>query len=192
MIQHPKAARRSSVLRYLVTAGIFILGAGLIPWIATAQQNALYQAAPDLPPVISNYPAPQLAFLDLTGKPVSLDDYPGTVVLVNNWATWCPPCKAEMPELQEYYSAHAADDFVVVAIESGDPASGVTAFVQEYGLTFPIWLDPQGTALKIFNNPNLPSSYVINRKGNICLAWLGAVTGEMLELYVTPLIKENG
>jgi thiol-disulfide isomerase/thioredoxin len=114
--------RRLTAFITLIAGGIFLLGAALIPLLANAQQKALDSAAPLLPPVTTNYPAPQLALIDLKGKPVSIEDYRGQVILVNNWATWCPPCKTEMPELQAYYSAHAAEGFVVLAIESGEPA----------------------------------------------------------------------
>ncbi|MCX6038087.1 MAG: TlpA disulfide reductase family protein [Chloroflexi bacterium] len=173
-----------------IAAGIFLLGAGLIPLLANAQQKALDSAAPIFPPTTTDYPALQLELTDLQGKPVSIEDYRGQVILVNNWATWCPPCKTEMSELQAYYTAHAAEGFVVVAIESGEPADQVASFVQEYGMSFPVWLDPQGTALEIFQNWNLPSSYVIDRDGIIRLAWTGAINQATLEQYVTPLLEE--
>jgi peroxiredoxin len=92
--------------------------------------------------------------------------------------------------LQAYYTAHAAEGFVVVAIESGEPADQVASFVQEYGMSFPVWLDPQGTALEIFQNWNLPSSYVIDRDGRIRLSWTGVVNQPTLEQYVIPLLEE--
>jgi peroxiredoxin len=174
-----------------VVGGIFLLGAGLIPLLVNAQQKTLDSAAPILPPVTSSYPAPQLALTDLQGKPVSIEDYRGQVILVNNWATWCPPCKTEMPELQAYYTAHTTEGFVVVAIESGEPADQVTFFVQEYRMSFPIWLDPQSTALEIFQNWNLPNSYVIDRDGIVRLSWTGGINQLTLEQYVTPLLEEN-
>lgn len=190
MAESNKTNRRLTTFITFIAAGIFLLGAGLIPLLANAQQKALDSAAPIFPPTTTDYPAPQLALTDLQGKPVSIEDYRGQVILVNNWATWCPPCKTEMPELQAYYTAHAAEGFVVVAIESGEPADQVASFVQEYGMAFPVWLDPQGTALEIFQNWNLPSSYVIDRDGIIRLAWTGAINQATLEQYVTPLLEE--
>jgi len=113
------------------------------------------------------------------------------VILVNNWAIWCPPCKTEMPELQAYYIAHAAEGFMVIAIESGKPADQVASFVKNYGMTFPVWLDPQITALEIFQNWNLPSSYAIDRDGIVRLSWTGGINQPTLEQYVTPLLEEN-
>jgi peroxiredoxin len=191
MIESKKNKRSSAAILTLVAGGIFLIGAGLIPLLVNAQQKALDAAAPIFPPATTNFETPQLALTDLQGNPVSLGDYRGQVILVNNWATWCPPCKIEMPELQSYYIAHKTEGFVVLAIESGEPADQVASFVKEYGITFPVWLDPQGKALEVFQNWDLPSSYVIDRKGIVRFTWTGAINQPTLEQYVTPLLKEN-
>ncbi len=71
-----------------------------------------------------------------------LSDYAGKVVLLNAWATWCPPCKAEMPDLNAYYHAHQDEGFVILAINAGDSASVAAAFADQIGLSFPVLLDP--------------------------------------------------
>ena len=114
----------------------------------------------------------------------------GQVVLVNNWATWCPPCRAEMPELEAYFRAHANEGFLLVGINSGDTQAQVLEFIKEYELTFPMWLDPTGLALHEFKNNALPSSYVIDKSGTVRFVWTGAVSLEALETYVTPLLAE--
>jgi len=158
----------------------------LLPdWGSTAAARATSAV-----PVAVNFAAPELRLTDLQGRPVSLSDYRGRVVLVNNWATWCPPCKAEMPTLQEYFEEHRHQNFTIVAIEAGEPAAEVAAFVQQYGLTFPVWLDPAQEATSAFRNPGLPSSYVIDADGMVRLAWTGAISREMLEKFVTPLLEE--
>ena len=191
MAESKQTNRRSTAFITFIAGGIFLLGAGLIPLLVNAQQKALAGVTPILPPVTTNFPAPQLALTDVQGNLVSLEDYRGQVILVNNWATWCPPCKLEMPELQAYYTAHAADGFVVIAIESGEPADQVASFVKDYGMTFPVWLDPHGAALEFFQNWNLPSSYVIDRQGIIRYSWTGGINQPTLEQYVTPLLEEN-
>jgi peroxiredoxin len=191
MIEPKKTNRRSTVFITLLASGIFLLGAGLIPLLINAQQKALGSVAPVLPPATTNYPAPRLELTDLRGNPDSIENYHGQVILVNNWATWCPPCRLEMPELQAYYDAHVAQGFVVIAIESGDPIDQVASFVQEFGLTFPVWLDPKSKSLETFNNWDLPSSYVIDRDGIVRLSWTGGVTRSTLEQFVTPLLEEN-
>ena len=188
-IRDPAPNRRTALYLTLIAAGVFLLGGALIPLLVQAQAEALTTAGTGRPPAVANYPAPELALTDLQGRPASLADYRGQVVLVNNWATWCPPCKLEMPELQAYYQAHAADGFVVIAIESGEPADVVENFVQVFGLTFPVWLDPQGLALEAFANFNLPSSYVVDRDGNVRMFWTGMIDQQALEHHVTPLLR---
>ena len=95
-----------------------------------------------------------------------------------------------MPDLQAYYAAHLQNGFVVVAIESGEPAKTVSAFVQKNALTFPVWLDQGEFALEAFNNWDLPSSYLIDQGGIIRMSWTGPVDQASLEKYVTPLLEK--
>ena len=171
--------------------GIFLLGAGLIPLFAAAQQKALAGATPISAPVLLDSAAPDLALKDLAGRAVSIGDLRGQVILVNNWATWCPPCKDEIPELEAYQAAHQEEEFLVVAIESGESAEQVAAFVRENGVTLTIWLDPSSSALDAFQNWDLPSSYLIDREGRLRMAWTGAINQATLEKNVTPLLEEN-
>lgn len=141
-------------------------------------------------PVSVNFPAPDLELENLNGKVETLKDFHGQVVLVNNWATWCPPCKAEMPTLSDYYNDHADEGFAVIAIESGDPREKVLDYVEEYDLPFTVWLDAHAQAMQAFQNQNLPSSYVIDRSGIVRFAWTGEINRELLEKYVTPMLSE--
>jgi len=140
-------------------------------------------------PVEVNYPAPDLELSDLSLNEVSLTQFLDEIILVNNWATWCPPCKAEMPTLQAYYMKHKDDGFLIIAIESGESPEEVSEFVEDYGITFPVWIDRKGEALAAFKNWDLPSSYVIDRSGVVRLTWTGEISLEMLENYVTPLLE---
>lgn len=174
---------------------ILLLGLGLSLILA-----AVIRMVQDLPPrtdlsavpVKVSYSAPQLELTDTAGNPASLADYSGRVVLVNLWATWCPPCKAEMPAFESFYQKHKDEGFVIVAINDGDPTQDVLQFVEDYGLTFPVWLDPQYIATEqAFKTLNLPSSFVIDREGTIVLSWVGGTNLKTLEKYVTPVIKEQ-
>jgi peroxiredoxin len=142
-------------------------------------------------PVAVNFAAPEVQLTDLDGRPVALSNYQGQVVLYNAWATWCPPCKEEMPTLEAYYEAHRQAGFVVIAIEDGEPVAEVAAFVRDHGLTFPVWPDLKWVATTAFKSNNLPTSFVIDRRGIVRLTWTGAITQATLEQYVTPLISEQ-
>jgi thiol-disulfide isomerase/thioredoxin len=141
-------------------------------------------------PAQVDFASPKLTLTDLSGKPVSLDDYRGSVVLVNLWATWCPPCREEMPALQTFYEKHKSDGFVIASINQEETREVVEPFVKEFGLTFPVWLDLNYQAEKEFKTNSLPSSFVIDRTGRVRLMWVGGISKKNLEKYVTDIIKE--
>jgi thiol-disulfide isomerase/thioredoxin len=177
----------------LVGVGLIVLGATAMIFLPRAGAASTPASPADLSvvPVNVNFPAPALELADLQGNPASLKDYQGQVVLVNLWATWCPPCKAEMPTLNAFYQDYRDKGFTIVAINDGDPAEDVAQFVKNYGLTFSVWLDPTYKATEqAFKTRNLPSSYVIDRTGTVRLMWVGEITREKLEQYVVPLIME--
>ena len=143
-------------------------------------------------PVKVNYNAPELTLTDIQGVEHSISDYRGQVVLINLWATWCIPCREEMPALQSFYNKNKDKGFTVIAINDGDPLTDVLQFVKEYDLSFPIWLDPTYIATEqAFKTMNLPSSFVINRAGTVQLLWVGGISRAMLDEYVTPIIMEK-
>jgi peroxiredoxin len=175
-----------------IALGFFLIGSAIV-WMALPRGSgsaAGEEGQPSFAPLAVSFPAPDLALETLTGETRSLEDYRGNVVLINNWATWCPPCKAEMPVLEAYYEDKAAKGFMIVAIEAGDAKETVADFARNYGLEFQVWLDPQGAALRAFGNGNLPNSYVLDRQGTVRYAWTGEVDRAMLEEYVTPLLAE--
>lgn len=184
---------RATLALTIVGLGLVLIGVAAFFMIYTPTQTGSARTAQQLSaiPVAVNFAAPELKLTDVEGVSASLSDYRGQVVLVNLWATWCPPCKKEMPTLQAFYTAHQADGFTIIAVNDGDPSADVKKFVQDYQLTFPVWLDPKYTATEVaFKNMSLPSSYVIDREGVIRLQWVGEITNDMLEKYVTPMITE--
>lgn len=180
---------RQSLSLGLIGFGLILIGGAAFFLLSKPNPNA-NAGGLGIRPAILDRPAPQLTLSDLEGKLVSLGDYHGQVVLVNNWVTWCPPCRAEMPVLEAYYQAHRDKGFVILAIEAGDPAAEVSAFVQKYRLSFPVLLDPEGRSLAAFQNMALPNTYVIDRQGRVRLAWTGPVDQTTLETYLTPLLQE--
>lgn len=177
-----------------IGVGLIILGGLALLLLTRTSQTAGGEDVQNFTPAVPMsvaFPAPELHLNEMGGAPVSLADYKGQVVLVNNWAFWCPPCRAELPELQSYYEKHQADDFTVIGIEAGGELVDVKYHADLYKLSFPIWLDPQTQALRAFRNGSLPNSYVVDREGTVRLAWNGPINLAMLEKYVTPLIREQ-
>ena len=172
----------------LVGAGLLVLGIASLTLLpgrsSSAAENQLHAV-----PQSVHFPAPDLKLTGLDGQPVALADLRGQVVLVNNWATWCPPCRAEMPVLEAYYLEHRGQNFVLVGIDASESSAEVADFVDQYDLSFPIWLDPNNEALRGFYNAALPNSYVIDAEGQVVLGWTGGISRQLLEAHVTPLLE---
>ena len=133
--------------------------------------------------------APAFTLKDVDSKVVSLADYKGHPVLVNFWATWCAPCRAEMPHLVAAYEKHKAEGFVLLAIDltNGDDESAVRPYMKEFGMTFPVLFDSDGSAQNAFRLRGLPSSYFINRHGVIRFTYIGAMTLEFIEARIMDI-----
>ncbi len=180
----------------LITVGLGILLIGIAALFLMPANNASSSTGaragepPSSVPVPVEYDVPKLALANLSGKPESLEDYEGQVVLVNLWATWCPPCKAELPVLQAYYEDHVAEGFVILGVDSQEKPEAVEKYITTTDVTYPIWIDEKGEAGKAFNTFTLPASFVIDRKGTVRLAWTGAISKSMLEKHITPIIQE--
>ena len=188
--QKPK--QKSPLPLILIGVGLIVIAVAFVIFMPKDGNTTAASEPGEIPASIPgemNYPAPELTLTDMQDQTVSLADYRGQWVLVNNWATWCPPCRAEMPELKAFYEAHKDEGFVLIAISSGDTKAQIADFTQEYGLSFPMWQDPTSASLRAFRMDYLPSSFVIDPSGTVRLAWTGAVSLETLEKYVTPLMQ---
>ncbi len=138
---------------------------------------ALAKYGPDVQQVEVGSRAPDFRAVDLaTGDSVSLRDrYRGTVTLVNVWATWCVPCRVEMPAMEKLYQELAPRGFRIaaVSIDEGSP-EGVQAFGQELGLSFDILQDRSTTVQQIYQTTGVPESFLLNREGVIVKRVIGA------------------
>lgn len=189
MAARRKNQNQQTLILLVIGAGLVLVAVAALLALPKAQEQVAAQDLSAIPAAV-NFPAPEVQLTNLDGQPVALSDFHGQVVLYNAWATWCPPCKEEMPTLQAYYEAYKENGFVIVAIEDGQPVDEVRAFVDEHKLTFPIWPDPEWKATTAFRTDNLPTSFVIDRDGTVRLTWTGAISRAMLEQYVTPLLKQ--
>ena len=177
----------------MITIGVGIVLLGIAAFVVMAAKPPASAEAEDeysSIPLPVEYDAPELALTNLAGEDESLADYRGNVVMVNLWATWCPPCKAELPVLQEYYDDHKDEGFVIIGIDSQEPPERVESYIKTTTVKYPIWIDLDGAAGMAFNSFSLPASFVIDRDGVVRLAWTGAISKNMLEKHVTPLIQQ--
>ena len=194
--------------------GLIALGAIAI-WaiLITQSLNPLAQARRERPTVdASTFPAavaqidpnaigwsvgslaPEIQLHDLKGDTVRLSDFRGKPVLVNFWATWCVPCRTEMPLIERKYREYKdSPGFVILAVDVKDD-SGIDAvrqFLAELSLTFPVLLDSEGRAETAYNILGLPTSFFIDRQGVIRATRVGAMSEEYIEAQLQKIFKEE-
>ncbi len=166
---------RSRVLAWSILV-VLIVGAGWIWWHrvpATAQQ------VESLP--LKDHRAPDFTLETVDGGTVALSDLRGHPVVLNFWATWCPPCRAEMPELQAAYDLYSSGGLVVLGVNQGETQAQVQAYRQELGLTFPIALDRQYQASERYAVNSLPTTFFIDREGIIRTIVVGQMNAALLK-----------
>ena len=119
--------------------------------------------------------APDYKAITLDGTPVSISDYQGKVILVNVWATWCEPCREEMPALGELHRMFPDSDFEVIGVSIDDPGSEqpIMRVMEADNVTYPVWLDPENRFQFAFRTIGVPESFLIDEDGQIIYHWKG-------------------
>lgn len=138
--------------------------------------------------VVVGQSAPQFQLSNLAGETVSLDDFSGNVVVLNFWATWCPPCRAEMPGIQSVYETHQGDGVTVIAINAQENIDLVSSFQEEFALTFPVLLDSNGQAMNLYQAHSLPTTIILDRNGVVRHIQSGPITAVQLETIISSLL----
>ncbi len=148
-----------------------------LPWVTMTIILVCLMVLPvwgQLPAPETNHVSPDFTLPDLDGNQINLSNYRGKVVLLNFWATWCPPCRLEMPTMEKAYQKYRHKGFEVLAVSvDAGPKSAVEHFLQELGLTFQVLLDPDMETLRTFRGFSLPTTFVIDRHGVIRSRELG-------------------
>ncbi len=122
----------------------------------------------------ASFPAPDFSVIDLQGNHHRLSEFRGKVVLLNIWATWCAPCRQEMPSMEVLQRKFEGRDFVILAVsQDEDGRSAVEPFVKEFGLTFPVMLDPQGEVGQKYGVTGYPETFLIDKSGTVQLRHIG-------------------
>jgi thiol-disulfide isomerase/thioredoxin len=170
---------------------IFILLAALA-WIFISADWAGTSTAGAIPAPRQGFLAPDFTLNTPDGEAVTLSKLRGQVVLVNLWATWCPPCRAEMPAIEKIYNEYKDQDFVALGVDltyQDDPFA-IMPFVQENKITFPILIEEIGDVAQKYELRSLPSSFFIDREGLIQEVVIGGPMSEaLLRTRVESLLK---
>jgi len=186
-----QTAKRRANSRALLSlaAGLALIAASLVGfwWLGRSESSS----ATSRSPIRQDQPAPDFALDDLEGRTVRLSDLRGQVVLVNLWATWCPPCRAEMPDLAALYQTYKGEGFVILGVDDQERAQTVADFMARNPVPYPILLDPDSRVARAYGVSYLPASFLIDRRGVLRATLPGQSARVRLENAIKPLLAEK-
>jgi cytochrome c biogenesis protein CcmG, thiol:disulfide interchange protein DsbE len=185
-----QTAKRRANSRALLSlaAGLALIAASLVGfWWLGRNESSTTVAKGSL----EGQPAPDFALDDLEGRTVRLSDLRGQVVLVNLWATWCPPCLAEMPDLAALYQTYKDQGLVILGVDDQERAQTVADFMARNPVPYPILLDPDSRVARAYGVSYLPASFLIDRRGVLRVTLPGQSARVRLENAIKPLLAEK-
>lgn len=171
---------------WLIVLGAAIVAALLVvPLFRGPSKNAAGPAG------LVGQAAPVFSLRDDRGADVSLAAYHGKVVVMNLWASWCPPCRAEMPDLERLQSQYASRGVVVIGVNQGESAQRAAAFARSLGVHFSIWLDNDQQYGRVFTALGLPTTVVIGPDGIVAKGFDGQLTIDQMRAALAPLVRSK-
>lgn len=179
-VKNKKSQNRN--IQILVAVIVILLVSVLLLSSQFSQQNGIQKA-------IVGKSVGEFSLIDLENQSVSLSDYQGKYVLLNAWATWCPPCRAEMPDLNEFHQVHQNKGFEILAINAGESRDTAAAFSEALGLDFKILLDSDGTVLTGLGISGFPTSILVDPQGKVAMIHIGMIFPEDLNNKVLPFLQ---
>jgi peroxiredoxin len=157
------------IFHVLVCLGFVFVPGGTAAW---AQTKINYKVIPNLEAMADNALVPDFTLSTPEGEKISLRDFRGKIVFLNFWASWCAPCREEMPSMEKLYQEFKDKNFVVLAVNVKDRKYDAVNFVKEMKITYPIAIDPDGQVGLLYGAWGLPTTYLIGPKGEgLARAW---------------------
>jgi peroxiredoxin len=185
-------ARRAHPWRYAVpgVAAMLLLWCGSLYWLAAAAPSQAQRSSP----LAVGQPAPDFTTHDTHDNVVTLQAYHGRPVVLNFWATWCAPCRQELPVLQAAYEAYRDKGLVILAISQdvAEKKEAVRSYVANLGVTFPPLLDPLGSVAAHYNIFLLPSTIFINPAGMVVAIHFGPMTRPQIDKHLVAIMPQQG
>jgi cytochrome c biogenesis protein CcmG, thiol:disulfide interchange protein DsbE len=177
------------VQRYLPWAGaIVVLGVA-----AAVAAPYFFSQPPNVsgPSSAAGRPAPVFTLRDDLGRSVSLRQYRGSIVVMNLWASWCPPCRAEMPDLQKLADTYGPRGIAVVGINEGESPQRARAFAGSLRIRFPIWIDSSEQYGRTYTALGLPTTVIVDRRGIVARGFDGALTLDQMRAAVASAMHST-
>jgi peroxiredoxin len=192
-LKHPRGGRLA--LRPVVVVGLLASAAFVLlvlPLTGSGGADPYAMEAVTAPPIRpgsiqAGVAAPRFTLTSLEGETISLRDYRGRPVLVNFWASWCPPCREEFPVLSAAREAHADEGLEILGIARNDGADYARRFVEESGASWPILLDPDGAAWAAYDGVGLPTSFFIDDQGFVQRVHIGPLDAGQLADHLSAI-----
>lgn len=143
------------------------------------------------PAALAGRPAPSFTVSTLSGRTSGLDAYRGHIVVMNLWASWCPPCRAEMPDLQRLSQDYRSRNVVVIGVDQGESAQRAGAFAHSLGISYPILVDEQQQYGRVYAALGLPTTIVIDPNGVVVHGFDGALSYLQMVGAISPLLGKR-
>lgn len=170
------------------------LGAVVVLAVAAAVATPYFLSQPPAvsgPSSAAGRPAPVFVLRDDLGRSVSLKQYRGSIVVMNLWASWCPPCRAEMPDLQKLADSYGSRGVAVVGINEGESPQRARAFAGSLGIRFPIWLDSAEQYGRTYTALGLPTTVIVDRRGVVVRGFDGALTFDQMRAAIAAATRST-
>jgi peroxiredoxin len=171
--------------RYLIIAAVAIAAAVVLVPLFRGQN------APSGPSGVVGQSAPVFSLHDDNGATVSLAQYRGKIVVMNLWASWCPPCRAEMPDLQSVAREFAPRGVVVIGVNEGESPRRASAFADSLNITFPIWIDDAQQYGRVYAALGLPTTILVGRDGNVLKGFDGPLTRAQMRETLRQVVQPS-
>lgn len=172
---------KENILRLLTILVVFIVAVFLIVLFSEDRDSTVTTTRP----IQMGFEAPNFTFPDLNGHRVTLFDHRGKVVLVNIWATWCPPCRQEMPSMQRLYEKFRGEDLEILAVSiDANGREAVDPFMRKIDLTFPVLLDPKETIKPLYGITGVPESFIVDKEGIVVKKIIGPIDWATPEVFL--------